>query len=206
MFRPLTILSVLLVILCGLTAAMWIRGRSTGDDLFLRGGGGVLWRINCGDGNIVLSHFTGWPSPPRFHYRHYAFDPGEALTPVFVLAGHGLSQVETRCARIVLSRGTLCVATRDGGAVDWDSPAIPVLQSIRTVRVTSPIPYWELTVPWVYILAALATVPIIRLASAAALRWRRHQRVRLGFCPCCGYDVRANREKCPECGERTGCA
>jgi hypothetical protein len=40
------------------------------------------------------------------------------------------------------------------------------------------------------------------LTAIQALR-RRH-RVREGFCPMCGYDLRATPVQCPECGRRTG--
>ena len=55
------------------------------------------------------------------------------------------------------------------------------------------VPYW-----------ALAVVTAIPLACPCgrALR-RRRRRGRPGFCPDCGYDLRATSERCPECGRPT---
>ena len=51
------------------------------------------------------------------------------------------------------------------------------------------IPYW--------LLSALTFVPPVALTT----QWvRRRRQVRLGLCPSCGYDLRATRERCPECG------
>lgn len=50
-------------------------------------------------------------------------------------------------------------------------------------------PYW-------FLLLLTLPGPLI-LAS----RWKRHRyRHRLGLCPTCGYDLRASRDRCPECG------
>jgi hypothetical protein len=49
-------------------------------------------------------------------------------------------------------------------------------------------PYWPLVVT--------ALVPL----WWCRLRWREERRGRKGLCVACGYDLRATRERCPECG------
>ena len=50
-------------------------------------------------------------------------------------------------------------------------------------------------VPQIYLLALFAVYPTV-----VAAKWRRERRSRKGFCPSCGYDLRATPERCPECG------
>ena len=46
----------------------------------------------------------------------------------------------------------------------------------------------------------IATVFAFPPLAWAAARWVRGRRRRPGFCPSCGYDLRATPGRCPECG------
>jgi hypothetical protein len=54
------------------------------------------------------------------------------------------------------------------------------------------IPYWLLT-----LLAALTNLP---LGLLALRRYRLSSRLKQGRCLTCGYDLRASKDRCPECG------
>jgi predicted amidophosphoribosyltransferase len=56
-----------------------------------------------------------------------------------------------------------------------------------------PIPLWQIQ--------GILALPLIAwLALAIGHRLRQRLRDRLGLCRRCGYDLRASRERCPECG------
>jgi len=54
---------------------------------------------------------------------------------------------------------------------------------------------------WIHystLLVVLSLAPAWWLIRAP--RWRTRQRLKLGLCPECGYDLRASEGRCPECG------
>ena len=59
--------------------------------------------------------------------------------------------------------------------------------------------YFRLSVPlW------LTTVLFGALPLYHRLDHRRRERKKLGLCVTCGYDLRASKDRCPECGEEFG--
>lgn len=55
---------------------------------------------------------------------------------------------------------------------------------------------WGVLFPWAAPFAVTAICPAI----AFCRRWRAARRRREGRCLTCGYDLRASKERCPECG------
>lgn len=65
--------------------------------------------------------------------------------------------------------------------------------------VTAGVTYYALTAPYCLVLPASLTTLI--LPALWFRGWRRDRRNRRqGLCPKCGYDLRASRDRCPECG------
>jgi len=55
---------------------------------------------------------------------------------------------------------------------------------------------WLWVVPHWFLMFLLGVWPVLR----SWRWWRRRSRHRNGYCPTCGYDLRASSERCPECG------
>ena len=61
---------------------------------------------------------------------------------------------------------------------------------------------WAIMFPHWFVALLAAPLPALALASMTRVR-RRATRRRAGFCPACGYDLRASPQRCPECGAAT---
>ena len=60
-------------------------------------------------------------------------------------------------------------------------------------------PFWYVRIPYWAIVTITALWPASTLVGATA-RLLRRRRTPPGFCPDCGYDLRATPDRCPECG------
>ena len=78
------------------------------------------------------------------------------------------------------------------------SPWIPQLK-IGSLRDDGIFPCWVLIVPyWLVIVVGLV------FPSVQARRYfRQRKQRRIGLCHKCGYDLRASKDRCPECGTPT---
>ena len=56
----------------------------------------------------------------------------------------------------------------------------------------------------VYRLFWVAGVVTVALSISLRREWDREERVKAGLCLCCGYDLPATPDRCPECGTPTG--
>lgn len=86
-----------------------------------------------------------------------------------------------------------CVATVDGNQL----PAIRQQWHRRLDVATVSVPYWMLS-------TATAVLPALFVAWRLRSFIRRRRLRRSGYCPDCGYDLRATPSRCPECGAESG--
>jgi hypothetical protein len=63
-------------------------------------------------------------------------------------------------------------------------------------QLARPETWREWTVPFWALILAFAFPPTLVVRSIV----RKHRRQRRGWCPSCGYDLRATPDRCPECG------
>jgi len=64
---------------------------------------------------------------------------------------------------------------------------------------TGRLPYCALILPcW-----GIALTSVVLPVSVSVIAFRARRRQRQGFCPSCGYDLRATPDRCPECGTVT---
>jgi hypothetical protein len=164
------ILAVLSLSLCVATMAMWLRSHST-YDVWVAAQGHYKWQIVSADSHIEFAQITNVRAALA-PYRYHAYGPN---------SGRGFFEpVDDEGYWIGLT-------TRD---VHWDRSASGIWQEHHRGIV---IGYW--------LLCALATLPSLWWCmSHWRARARRRRRLRLGQCPNCAYDLRASKDRCPECG------
>ena len=70
------------------------------------------------------------------------------------------------------------------------APCFAYLYGSVTLK-ESPLPFLAWVTIWLAVLGYLHLLPYVR----------RRRRVKFGLCLKCGYDLRASKDRCPECGE-----
>jgi hypothetical protein len=175
--RPLsTLCSALSLLLCVTACVLWARSYRLTDQLFWRRPDGVRC-VGSASGYVVVQLNRGEPParPARDGGLQYVrMQPYAA--PHYAVAYGPLRPGDQ-------------FADRELGGAGWYT-----VRNAGAVRsATGVMPFWWIT-------AATAAMPLrwaaVRLRSH--LRTRRQNRV--GLCPACGYDLRASPDRCPECG------
>jgi hypothetical protein len=196
--RQLNLLTLLSLLMCVATAALWVRSHFARDGLWYTRGPdryslhsyrGRLWFWKLSDLRYVeASVWTTpakmgagfvWDSAPDSWYDPFRGHPkGVRVPDDFLDAASFGGTVDRRFLgfRYVRNANWAPLAQLQAGYPTASSTAVYV-------------PDWS-------VVALAAALPAARLARLARSRRRRSR----GLCPACGYDLRATPQQCPECG------
>ena len=186
--RLFNITAVISLLLGVAVVGLWVRGRFAADYLTLRLPYSE-WTAMHGEGLLRIARMeldfstpqymlddglTVRPPSPRWEWTRESVLPDELAD---VIVRNDPKPWPARWSPLRIDRG---MPSR------WFSDSPPFAEG------------WQATVSdWVLALLAV-------LLPAWWIIRRRGRRVREGYCRVCGYDLRASKERCPECGTEIG--
>ena len=172
-----TLASAISLLLCAATAVLWVRSYRGSDELQWHQNQCLLVSVV---GRMSFYRDTLWHESSRgqtLAYWHGELEPIRELTDT---VDHLCTDTPEESWKVVPFAGF--------GV--WDFRDAKRSQSIISVS----IPHWPLVL-------CLAPLPLLWLNSTFRLR-RQRLRQHRRLCLSCGYDLRANPDRCPECGRR----
>jgi hypothetical protein len=172
--RLFSLLAAVSLVLCVVATLLWARGMFVGDFLWRNDGCGSTGVFNA-RGSLMITRrpFTSL-NPIAPGARPPQWEVSHERPPRDLLTVmdtlHGPRQY-FRCV------GFASGVARDGGLVMSRNGVVPL---------------WAVVV-------ATAIAPSVTIRHRLQSRRHRH-RLATGLCPTCGYDLRASKDRCPECG------
>jgi hypothetical protein len=173
--RISNLLAAASLVLCAATVALWIRSYR-GRDALPRRVSASAWQVQSTSGRVIIVRFRVIASP-RSPYADIFARP----VTIFSQYAEGLLNPPAITNGFGFGRGgTHGSETHNGKTVQgyW----------INAIAV----PYWFLA-----LLVAAPSAPAVRSILA---RRRAAYRLKNQRCVACNYDLRASKERCPECG------
>lgn len=211
--RRLTVLGAFFMLLCLLTAFLWIRSYFTADDWFVIYQIDGSERVSTLSGQIMIRH----DRPPDGKYgglrrishrsdRVTSLPPRpweENLLKTRLLLFRYVN-IEPLKPRPFPANNPISLAIRtlqQKPQLTRDERALLSRLRIQLMQITPPPTlgenYWEVVFP-LWLPPSIFLAPALMIWIATRLRSRH--RKRHGLCPICGYDLRASPATCPECG------
>jgi hypothetical protein len=190
--RLLTLCPAASLLLCVAACALWARSHSTWDQATWRTDAGGEFEARSASGVVEVAVAAGLaagdgyhllrsePRPEPFDWSRVPDDILGVITPEMSFWG---DFVWTDTGRWELRPIGLTVS--HAVYIDFDPPTAR--------RWAARLPHW--------LVALGAALPPLLSAGRRVRGRRRRNR---GLCRSCGYDLRATRERCPECGATDG--
>ncbi len=171
-----------LLFLAMVIAAIWVRSLFVCDQIVTSG----VARDGAGESQWMRAYISsrGFLLVRRDDQRYQVYDVSQPIAPSRVTSGDTSS--EYRRTEPSLIRGDRLLG------FGWQRQVIQVPSDNAAITLTIRlmiVPLWVLIVP-------LLPLPLLWIA-------RHRRRSRAGYCPHCGYDLRATPDRCPECGRIT---
>jgi len=191
--RLLNIITVLSLLLCMATVGIWVRSYWSGDaaTFITSHSGSVAFIID--EGHLQVGYRTNLADDvSRYETEHWAVvhGGGEGGGGLFVdedwIRVHWMDFASPESTTF----GFGCCRNERGGNEILGGTTVPSFYG--TIKYTS---YSLLSPLWFLALITL-TLPFTR----GYLVWRRRKPKGVGCCQNCGYDLRASKDRCPECG------
>jgi hypothetical protein len=184
-------LSLLSLLLCAATAALWVRSYHASDLIDLKvGHTRCIACLNSTAGNLNL-----WVLGPFGAQHQWIADASFANLENGPSLHH---QKPTAGDTIDLSVANVCKGIR---ATHWHRRGFRWYTYDPFYLGSSAFPGgWGVGAPHWALALLFAAFPASRLGLRLLGFFKRRSRKRRSLCPCCAYDLRATPERCPECG------
>lgn len=198
--RPFTAASAISLLCCAATIVIWLRSSKVGDTITYAPPSGAWYSFGTAPGHLTAGVVRGWP-PVSPDYQIDGFPPRRGWT--WFAVRWGISQTFSPASQPRSGQTTLTTISfvpkwippeRGMLGIRWEARTYPVGPPVFTQ--SSNASTARLAIHLSLILFATALLPAAWLAARLRAR-RRRQR---GHCLACGYDLRASKDRCPECG------
>jgi hypothetical protein len=186
--RIFTFSSVISLLLCLATVALWVRSYWFVDF--------VAWRSSSLQSGDVV-------------YRHWVLSSCEGGACLYGERGiveSTFPQSSRQWHRWPVERGTHAVGEYERATRYFDMPTsahpLGFQVAARSTAGRWPRSFFTIALPFWFLSMLLGALPALSLAS----KLRQSRRIRRGLCRSCGYDLRRSADRCPECGTPVGTA